>query len=180
MEATVEIPAGPSLTDKIDGTGRLPSMALMVLLLVSVGGCSGIQRLPDDIDRSSSAIWSTSGDRVLAVAERMLGVPYRYGGVTPHGFDCSGLVLYAHNEAGIRVPRTAAGQLNESRPVTNTAMRRGDLLFFRLSGNKVSHVGIYAGGNQFVHAASTGKTVSYASLNHPYWRERLIHIGRLY
>ena len=119
-------------------------------------------------------------ERVLEIARGMLGVPYKWGGNTPRGFDCSGLVHYAHKKAGTLVPRTAAALLRESSPVDFHALRLGDLVFFRLSGKKISHVGIYAGSGQFLHAPSTGKGVSYARLNNPYWRDRFVRGGRFF
>ena len=119
-------------------------------------------------------------ERVLEIARGMLGAPYQWGGTTPRGFDCSGLVYYAHKKAGIPVPRTAAALLRASNPVDYYALRLGDLVFFRLSGKKISHVGIYAGDGRFLHAPSTGKGVSYAGFDNPYWRDRFIRGGRFF
>ncbi len=116
---------------------------------------------------------------VVAVAHSMIGTPYRYGGTTPAGFDCSGLVYYAYREIGVSAPRTTGEQMRLSRPVRLSEARPGDLLFFRLSGQKVSHVAIYAGDGKFIHAPSKGKRVSYGMTANPYWRSRLIGVGRL-
>ena len=115
---------------------------------------------------------------VVAAAARVAGSPYRYGGHTPRGFDCSGLVFYAYNQAGIAVPRTTGAQRSRARRVPLDDLRPGDVLFFVLEGKKVSHVGIYAGGGTFIHAPSTGKKVSYASLHSQFWRSRLVGAGR--
>lgn len=114
----------------------------------------------------------------LDIAAGMLGAPYRYGGASPHGFDCSGLVYYAYRKAGIPVPRSTSAQLNYARPVPPSRLRPGDLLFFRLTSRPVSHVGIYAGDGRFIHAPSRGKRVSYASLDNPYWQQRIVAAGR--
>lgn len=114
----------------------------------------------------------------VAAASRVAGAPYRYGGHTPLGFDCSGLVFYAYNQAGIAVPRTTDAQLRSARNVPLDELRPGDVLFFELSGSKVSHVGIYTGGGSFIHAPSSGKKVSYSSLESEYWRYHLISAGR--
>jgi cell wall-associated NlpC family hydrolase len=108
----------------------------------------------------------------VAEARELLGTPYRYGGATPRGFDCSGLVYYTHRKVGLAVPRSTREQLERARPV--------DLVFFRLSWNKVSHVGIYAGNNRFIHAPTSGKWVSIASLENDYWEKRLVAAGRFY
>ena len=121
----------------------------------------------------------TASHRAVEVARSMIGRPYRYGGTTPKGFDCSGLVYYAYREIGMTAPRTASEQMRLSQPVRLSDARPGDLLFFRLSGRKVSHVGIYAGDGQFIHAPSKGKRVSYEATTSPYWRSRLIGVGRL-
>ena len=115
---------------------------------------------------------------VIAMARNMLGAPYRYGGADPSGFDCSGLVSYVYRSAGIRVPRTSQEQYRQSFPVATDQLRAGDLLFFRLRPPKVSHVAIYAGEGRFIHAPSSGKRVSYASLENPYWKQHLIGAGR--
>ena len=117
--------------------------------------------------------------RGLAIARDMVGTPYRYGGTDPRGFDCSGLVYYSYRKASIEVPRTTAEQFRQSTRVKISRLRPGDLIFFRISQNKLSHVGIYAGSGRFIHAPSGGKRVSYASLENPYWKARVIGAGRL-
>jgi cell wall-associated NlpC family hydrolase len=115
---------------------------------------------------------------VVATARSQLGVPYRYGGATPAGFDCSGLVLYAYRDAGVALPRTAADQMAATAPLTLENAEAGDLLFFR-DGDRTSHVAIYLGAGQFVHAPSTGKNVSIDSLGSSYWRMRFARAGRV-
>lgn len=112
------------------------------------------------------------------VAEQQLGVPYRYGGKSPSGFDCSGLVHFAYAEAGISVPRTTGGLWSAARPISSSDAQPGDILFFRFDG-KPSHVGIYLGDGYFVHAPSTGRTVSKAHLSSSFYSARLIRAGRL-
>jgi len=110
-----------------------------------------------------------------------VGAPYRYGGADPgRGFDCSGLVAYVFGRQGIAVPRTAAQQYAAARPVQPAQLRPGDLVFFRLDApsREVTHVGIYAGGGQFVHAPESGHRVSVASLGDEYYRARLAGYGR--
>jgi len=109
----------------------------------------------------------------------MLGVPYRFGGEAPEtGFDCSGLVYYSYAEAGISVPRTSQEQFKAARKIALDDAAAGDLIFFQDQA-KLSHVGIYLGGDLFVHAPSTGKTVSVASLSSPYYQRHLVAVGRL-
>ncbi len=96
-------------------------------------------------------------------ATSMIGQPYRFGGAAPGGFDCSGLVVYAAANAGIRVPRTAADQLQFGAPVARTQVQAGDLLFMHLS-RKELHVAIALDRQLFVHAPSSGGRVRVDSL----------------
>jgi len=114
---------------------------------------------------------------VVTIARTLVGVPYRYGGASPAGFDCSGLVHYAFSRAGHAVPRTTELQYARTKAVHGGRLAAGDLLFFSI-GNKPSHVGIYVGDGRFVHAPSSGKIVSYGSLADSYWQARLVKIGR--
>jgi murein DD-endopeptidase len=108
-----------------------------------------------------------------------LGASYRFGGSTPStGFDCSGLVQWSFGQAGVRVPRNTDAQRKASRPVHPGELRPGDLLFFDEQGKKNSHVGIYLGGQAFVHAPSSGKRVRRDALGSPYWSRQLSEIRR--
>ena len=111
------------------------------------------------------------------IALRQIGVPYRYGGSTAQGFDCSGLVQYAYANAGKKIPRTTAEQWRQLTPINSNSLRVGDLLFFRIEG-KVSHVGMYVGDRRFVHAPSTGREVSTASLDSDYYRRAFVRAAR--
>lgn len=110
----------------------------------------------------------------------MLGVPYVWGGRTPRGFDCSGLVHYAYQQLGIEVPRTAAEQLKTAKPVHLRQLEPGDLVFFRHKREPVSHVAIYLGNKQFIHAPSSGKRVSYGTMDEGYYRDHFYAAGRLH
>lgn len=115
----------------------------------------------------------------LEEARKQLGVAYRFGGSDPDGFDCSGLVSYAFSRAGVALPRTSRDIFRRSQLVNPQERQPGDLVFFAISASKISHVGIYAGENQFIHAPSSGKGVSYASLEDIYWCKRLFAVGRV-
>lgn len=110
----------------------------------------------------------------------MLGTPYRAGGASPRGFDCSGFVRYSFNEAGIHIPRTSAQQYTQSQKISQQELQPGDLVFFNIRGRKISHVGIYLGQGQFIHAPSSGKAVSIDSLNNPYWKARIRGTGHYF
>jgi cell wall-associated NlpC family hydrolase len=120
---------------------------------------------------------SSPAQKAAAVAIQQVGVRYQYGGASLGGFDCSGLVHYAYGKAGKRIPRTTAAQWNNMRPVANHDLRVGDILFFRIAG-KMSHVGMYLGDGEFVHAPSTGGAVSVASLRSEFYQAAYIRAGR--
>jgi len=163
---------------------RTPHLTILSLLLAGLTACASApsprqEPRPELLTRPSvSGDTASRPDRGLAIARTMLGTPYRYGGANPRGFDCSGLVYYSYRKAGINVPRTTREQYRQSWHVGLDHLRPGDLIFFRISRAKPSHVGIYVGGDRFIHAPSRGKRVSYASLDDPYWRTRVIGAGR--
>jgi cell wall-associated NlpC family hydrolase len=152
-----------------------------------VFGLPGCTSTPSERIKSSVAnerVQSFSQQQTLSqgaftIARKMVGAPYRYGGADPRGFDCSGLVYYSYLQAGMRIPRTTSEQYRQSKDVEPSQLQPGDLLFFTISRNKPSHVGIYAGQGRFIHAPSSGKSVSYASLSDNYWKERLRGTRRL-
>jgi peptidoglycan hydrolase-like protein with peptidoglycan-binding domain len=101
------------------------------------------------------------GSRAVAIAERYLGVPYVWGGASPSGFDCSGLVMYVYAQLGVHLPHFAAAQYRDGRHVRMDHLRRGDLVFF----DSLDHVGIYIGGGRFIHAPHTGDHVRVSDLS---------------
>jgi len=121
--------------------------------------------------------------KVLAAAAALKGTPYRYGGISPQGLDCSGLVYLSFREAlGVAVPRTTKEQYAWADPLPAEKLQAGDLVFFRTTADAaVSHVGIYAGDRRFIHAASDGRAtgVIESSLDEEYWRRAYLGAGRL-
>lgn len=111
------------------------------------------------------------GQGIVNTAMKYLGVPYVWGGTSPSGFDCSGLVQYACRANGISVPRVAASQRGAGRYVSRENLQPGDLVFFS-NGGGVSHVGIYIGNGNMIHAPQTGDVVKVSSINTSY---RLSH-----
>lgn len=130
----------------------------------------GPQPAPDKV--------AAPGEHVVRVATSLLGTPYRYGGASPKGFDCSGLVHYTYHQVGRRVPRTSREQYKKSLQVPLEAARPGDLVFFS-SGQKISHVGIYIGDGQFIHAPDSGQQVKISSMSEDYYRVNFVGAGRL-
>jgi cell wall-associated NlpC family hydrolase len=120
---------------------------------------------------------SNFGQKAAAVALRQVGVPYLYGGSTTSGFDCSGLVQYAYRQAGKSVPRTTRQLWSATNTIRRDELEEGDLLFFSIEG-KMSHVGMYLGREQFVHAPSSGRTVTIEQMKSPFYANALIRAGR--
>lgn len=117
---------------------------------------------------------------VVQTATEMIGTPYRYGGSSSRGFDCSGLVVYCYAKAGLNgLPHSAAALSRLATPISLEELKAGDLLFFKLSGRKTSHVAIYVGNRAFVHAPSGGKQVEKVSFDDLYWSRKLGRAGRL-
>ena len=108
----------------------------------------------------------TTRTLMVDLALSMLGQPYRFGGAAPGGFDCSGLVVYAANGAGVHVPRTALEQSNTGTAIARGDLEAGDLVFMHLA-HKELHVGIAIDGERFVHAPSKGGHVRIDSLAAP-------------
>ena len=120
------------------------------------------------------------GKEIANLAKSLLGSPYKYGGTSPKGFDCSGLVYYTHGKLGIRTPRTSLQQYKSAKNIELNELHSGDLVFFTLNKNNVSHVGIYVGKGQFIHAPKSGKQVAVNNLNDDFWRQRTVSGGRLH
>ncbi|MEH6949098.1 C40 family peptidase [Peribacillus asahii] len=125
-------------------------------------------------DKAEAATYHT---KAISVAKSHLGVKYKWGGISPSGFDCSGLVKYAYGKQGKTLPRTAAEMYKKGKKVSS--LKKGDLMFF--APNKASrptHVAIYVGDNQFIHSSSS-KGVSYAKTSNSYWKPKYIGAKRI-
>ena len=126
-----------------------------------------------------AALANAEQQLIIQTAINQIGVPYHYGGNNPNGFDCSGLVQYSFAKAGITVPRTTSRQLNFFTQIARSRLQAGDLVFFKTSKRQL-HVGIMLNSKDFVHAPSSGKTVSTTKLSNPYWKSRFLKAGRYY
>ncbi|MGM0569541.1 C40 family peptidase [Marinobacter sp.] len=163
-----------------------PCVTRNILLLVLALVLTGCASSPQVADRQQSPVpvygapVESDNERVSKlqdVLDRYEGTPYRYGGTTPRGFDCSGFIGQAYQEAfGMEVPRTTSAMLSHGTPVSPQELEPGDVVFFNIRG-KEQHAGIFIGGDDFIHA-STSVGVTRSSLNGYYWRDRFTQARR--
>lgn len=114
---------------------------------------------------TSSVSNSSKGAQIVKEAEKYIGTKYVYGGSSPAGFDCSGLVQYTMKKVGISVNRSSRDQYKNGSAVAKSDLQAGDLVFFS-KGGSISHVGIYAGGGKVIHSPKPGQRVCYTTLDH--------------
>ena len=112
---------------------------------------------------------------VVAIALSQLGTPYVWGGAAPGGFDCSGLVMWAYSQVGVSLPHSTYALFALGVPVSRDQLAPGDLVFF----DGIGHVGIYIGGNEFVHAPHTGDVVKISSLDDPWYSGTYVGARRI-
>ncbi|MBM6937294.1 C40 family peptidase [Pseudoflavonifractor phocaeensis] len=127
---------------------------------------------------AEAAASSAIGDQIVAYAKQFLGTPYVYGGNGPNSFDCSGFTKYVYSHFGVTLNRTATDQLANGTAVSKSELQPGDLVFFRANTTKpVSHVGIYIGNGQFIHASTNTYSVQIDTLSSGYY-SRVYVYGR--
>ena len=147
---------------------RLPALALLAALLL--GGCTSWGSGPERAKRET----------IVETALGQVGRPYRYGGDSPEGFDCSGLVEYSYAEAGIKVPHNTSALRSTGSHIDLDDARPGDLLFYRFDRSPSSlHVAIYLGHGKMVHAPAHGKQVSVIHTDDNPWPGRFLGAVRV-
>jgi cell wall-associated NlpC family hydrolase len=104
--------------------------------------------------------------RIVAIAFRYRGTPYRWAGASPSGFDCSGFVMYVYGRIGIGLPHNSAQLWSVGKPIARGDLKPGDIVFF----NGLSHVGIYVGHGRFIHSPHSGDVVRVQSLSESWYR----------
>lgn len=131
---------------------------------------------------ASEAVSSGSASQVVEYAQQFIGYPYVYGGTSPRGFDCSGFVKYVFSNFGVTLNRTASAQMDNGVSVSMSELIPGDVVFFKKAGSnasRASHVGIYIGGNQFIHASTSRTGVIISDMNTAYYTTGFVGARRM-
>lgn len=137
--------------------------------------------LPGGKSVSRGSVYSarSKGMQIVDMAQKFINVPYTWGGSSPGGFDCSGFTYYIFAKHGLALPRMADGQFEVGKRVAKSDLLPGDLVFFETYETGPSHVGIYMGNGQFIHASSGAGRVTVTSMSKPYYVERYLGARRL-
>lgn len=143
--------------------------------------CAFLVLLPASSPRASTQATRDYRAEAALQARSAVGVRYRYGGNSPRtGFDCSGLVVHVYDRAwGMTLPRSTQEQRHAGHAVKRAELQPGDLVFYNTRHRPFSHVGIYLGDRNFVHAPRPGQRVRVESIDSPYWRARFNGARRL-
>ncbi|MCD7748470.1 MAG: SH3 domain-containing protein [Oscillospiraceae bacterium] len=129
---------------------------------------------------SSSSSSTSAGEAIVAEAKKYLGVSYVYGGTSPSGFDCSGLVYYVYKQCGYSITRTASSQNSDGTYVSRDNLQPGDIIvFYNSAMTGIGHVGIYIGDGQFIHASSGSGKVIISSLSATYYNSHYYSARRI-
>lgn len=186
MDGPLNIRSGPGTEY---GTVGSLSTGAIVEIEELVGGYGGWYKIEQgyvssdyvaQVDASVAAS-SGKGSQIAQYALQYVGCPYVYGGSSPSGFDCSGFTTYVMKHFGSSINRTASSQMDNGTSVSKSQLQPGDLVFFN-SGNsskRATHVGIYTGNGQFVHASTSTTGVIISDLNSSYYSSTYVGARRL-
>jgi cell wall-associated NlpC family hydrolase len=154
-----------------------------VVFALFVSACTSAPRYtsgPSVTARTPAPVPAESDrQEIVHYAKTFLGTPYRDGGTTRNGLDCSGLVMTVYDEFDIRLPRTSLDQSRVGSDIALARMKPGDLVFFKTSRAPVSHVGIYIGSGRFIHASTSARSVRIDDMDSAYFRPRFVTARRL-
>jgi len=162
------------------------SVVAVIAISAALAGCATFAKQPVPIGETPPvaeqptvserpSVDSSRGETVAALARRHVGAPYRWGGSSPSGFDCSGLVRYVYAQVGVSLPHNAAQQYRLGAPVPRERLEPGDLVFF----DRLRHNGIYLGDGRFIHARQTGRGVNIARLDDGWYASHWVGGRRL-
>lgn len=160
--ATAAVAATPSASSTSTASSSAASSSVNTSTNTSTTSASSSASASQAPASNNSSV-SVSGGSIASNAAKYIGVPYVYGGTSPSGFDCSGLIYYAAKEAGISLPRTSQAQSTLGSYVSVSDLKAGDLVFWGGVGSAY-HVGIYIGGGQYLHAPAPGQSVTIQSM----------------
>jgi len=149
---------------------RVTSFALALLFAGSISISSiNVQASENLISTQSVELAATqskiTGTSIVAYAKKFIGTPYKRGGTTTAGFDCSGFTMHVYNQFDIKLPHNAKDQTSKGIAVSKANLRTGDLVFFGY-GSSISHVGMYVGDGKFIHSPKPGSSVKIAELKY--------------
>ena len=128
--------------------------------------------------QQTQTVSTSTATAAARIANSMIGQPYRYGGQSPGGFDCSGLVWYSYKKVRVNTARTSKELRKQAKKISRKKMKAGDLVFFK-GWVRTGHVGIYIGNERFIHAPSSGKKVKIDRLDTGYWDKHFKSAGRI-
>lgn len=141
----------------------LTAVTASLVITLTVGGASALAGNHTPLNKTISTVY---------------GTPYKFGGTSTNGFDCSGFTSYVFKQMGMKLPRSSAAQYKVGTAVAKSNLREGDLVFFNTSGKGISHVGIYIGNGKFAHASSS-KGIRTDKLDSSYYKKRYVGAKRV-
>lgn len=128
----------------------------------------------------ASPTWEQKANKVIQVAKQNKHKKYKAGQAGPDEFDCSGFTQYVFKQAiQLSLPRTSSDQANQGKTIEKTALKKGDLLFFKTNGSNISHVSIYIGNGEMIHAVNERDNITISSINDSYWKKHFVHAKRV-
>lgn len=152
-------------------SGLLILTGLCLALLGGQGCGHAVKSTPPPVSPPPRESAPPLGQKVVDTAKTYIGTPYVYGGHSPKGFDCSGLVYYVYQHFGYKLPRSADDQVKMGQSIPKSDLKPGDLVFFKVPWAKGYHVGLYSGNGWFIHAPRAGRRVEMQRLEEDYFRK---------